>query len=112
MNAEQSEQASTIPVIESYVSICSSIKDQHADVREWLAYHRAVGVDKFYLVDTGSAIPMRSAMEDYIAAGIVDFSYDNNIPAAPGTHGPQLTVYERCLAKAKTKCVSLMFIAG
>jgi hypothetical protein len=40
------------------VAICVCIRDQHVDVREWLAYHRALGVSKFYVWDTGSSPPL------------------------------------------------------
>lgn len=40
------------------VAICVCIRDQHVDVREWLAYHHALGVSKFYIWDTGSNPPL------------------------------------------------------
>ena len=87
----------------AYATICALIKDQHADVREWVAYHLAVGVDKIYLIDTGSQVSTATVLQDYIAAGLVDFSYDAHIPASPGTHGPQLTAYSRCLEKGRQR---------
>lgn len=89
----------------AYVTVCSAVKDQHADVREWLAYHRAVGVDRFYLVDTGSASSMSHEVADYIGAGVVDFTYNASLVPTPGTHGPQLAAYELCLAKARARRV-------
>lgn len=82
---------------DAYVAICAAVKDQHPDVREWIFYHRAVGINKFYLTDTGSQPPMQSVLEDHIQSGLVEYTYDTKVPPRKGTHGPQVTIYERCL---------------
>lgn len=81
----------------AYLAICTAIKDQHLDIREWIFYHRAIGVQRFYLVDTGSTPPMQATLQDYIDIGLVHYTHDNAIPWRPGTHGPQITIYENCI---------------
>ncbi|KAL6770892.1 hypothetical protein ACKKBF_B33120 [Auxenochlorella protothecoides x Auxenochlorella symbiontica] len=87
----------------AYATICAAMKDQHTDVRGWVAYHRAIGVGKFYLVDTGSGESMQSVLQDHIDSGLVDFTYDSGILPTRGTHGPQLGVYQQCIAKASKR---------
>jgi hypothetical protein len=81
------------------VAICVAIKDQAVDVREWVYYHRAIGVDKFYIWDTGSKPPLLNAVKDFVHEGLVHYEYDDKVPPKPGTHGPQVALYDRCLER-------------
>jgi hypothetical protein len=47
---------------------------------------------------------MQSVLEDYINAGLVEYTYDRQVPPREGTHGPQVTIYERCLAEHGHRC--------
>jgi hypothetical protein len=37
------------------VALCLTVKDHHWDIVEWLDWHLAIGVDKIYVFDMGSA---------------------------------------------------------
>jgi hypothetical protein len=37
------------PFPPSYFAICTVVKDQHADLREWLYYHHWLGAETIYL---------------------------------------------------------------
>lgn len=39
-----------------------------------------------------------------LPTGLVEYDWDTHIPHRQGTHGPQVTVYERCLAKHGHRC--------
>ena len=122
---------------EGYLAICAAIKDQHLDVREWVAYHHmigeswgsgrmlvgfwaavplmrtdcagpspgqhtqwnttaakeaapemapycagptAAGVQRFYIVDPGSSPPLRDALADFIASGLVAYTWQVHHP--------------------------------
>lgn len=39
-----------------YVAICAIVKNQHSDIREWLEYHRWLGVGKVYVYDNNSTV--------------------------------------------------------
>lgn len=41
---------------DGYVAICAIVKDQGRDVREWLEYHRWLGVGKVYVYDNNSTV--------------------------------------------------------
>lgn len=45
------------------------MKDEHLDIREWLAYHQAIGIDKVYLFDNGSKPPLIHTILDYVNSG-------------------------------------------
>jgi hypothetical protein len=41
---------------EGYVAICAIVKNQHQDLREWLEYHKWLGVGKVYVYDNNSTV--------------------------------------------------------
>ena len=51
------------------------MRDQHADIREWLHYHSALGVSKFYVFDNNSSSPMLSQLEDFVIGGVVEYHF-------------------------------------
>lgn len=54
------------------LSISVIAKNEHLYLEEWVNYHRAVGVEHFYIYDNESAIPITQTLSKYIAAGCVD----------------------------------------
>lgn len=57
------------------VAICAVVKDQHRDIREWIEYHRWIGVSKIYLYDNNSTVPLATTVPDYLHSGLVEYSY-------------------------------------
>ncbi|BGP43531.1 hypothetical protein JCM10449v2_007566 [Rhodotorula kratochvilovae] len=53
------------------IAICASIKNEARFITEWLLYNRAVGVDRFYLYDTGSTDNTLEVLQPWIASGAV-----------------------------------------
>lgn len=41
---------------DGYMAICAIVKNQHKDIREWLEYHRWLGVQKVYIYDNNSTV--------------------------------------------------------
>ena len=56
-------------------AVCLVVRDQHADIREWLQYHSALGVSKFYVFDNNSSSPMLSLLEDFVTGGVVEYHF-------------------------------------
>ena len=52
----------------NYVAMCLAVKDQHADIREWLEHHMRLGVGKFYIYDNNSSRPMLPEFFDLVGA--------------------------------------------
>jgi hypothetical protein len=50
------EQASPDEFPDGYAAICAIVKNQHRDIREWLEYHRWLGVSKVYVYDNNSTV--------------------------------------------------------
>lgn len=53
----------------AYLAVCLVVKDQSEDLREWLDYHRRLGVGKFYIFDDNSSVLAATVMEDLIVSG-------------------------------------------
>ncbi len=55
------------------LSICGIFRNEARYLKEWIEYHRLVGVDHFYLYNNKSIDYYKRALEPYIQAGIVTF---------------------------------------
>ncbi len=53
------------------LSVSVIAKDETPFLEEWVSFHRAVGVDHFYIYDNGSAIPIKDTLTKYIQKHIV-----------------------------------------
>jgi hypothetical protein len=60
---------------DGYVAICAVVKDQARDLREWVEYHRYVGVRKIYVYDNNSTVPLAASVADHLRDGAVEYSY-------------------------------------
>ena len=56
-----------------YLSVACCARNEGPYLREWLEYHRLVGVEHFYFYDNGSTDDTRALLEPYIRAGVVDY---------------------------------------
>ena len=54
---------------QAYLAMCLGVKDQNEDLREWIEYHRSIGVGKFYVFDDNSTVPAATALPDLIQEG-------------------------------------------
>lgn len=49
--------------MQGYLALCLAVKDQTADMPEWLDWHAKSGVARFYIFDMASAVPMNSSLQ-------------------------------------------------
>lgn len=70
-----------------YVSILATIKNEAPYIKEWIEYHRMIGVDRFYIYDNDSTDNIKEVLKDYIKSGIVIYNFFGGI-------GKQLDIYE------------------
>ena len=75
-----------------YLSVVVIAKNEGPYFKEWLDWHIAHGVEKFYVYDNESTDETREVLEPYIKKGIVDYTY------FPG-YRKQLAAYDDCLKK-------------
>jgi hypothetical protein len=57
------------------VSICCIFQDEGRFLKEWIDYHRLIGVQHFYMYDNESTDDSRAILEPYINAGIIDYIF-------------------------------------
>lgn len=75
-----------------YLAVCAIAKNEGTYFKEWIEWHRSMGVEKFYIYDNESTDGTRQVLEPYIASGLVEYRY------FPGYHC-QLAAYDDCLEK-------------
>jgi hypothetical protein len=51
------------------------IKNEESYIKEWLEYHKLVGVDKFIIYDNNSTDNTKNILQAYIDSGIVDYIF-------------------------------------
>jgi len=52
-------------------SVCAFFKDEEKYIREWVEYHKLIGVEHFYLYDNGSRDFSRGILDPYVKEGLV-----------------------------------------
>ncbi len=72
-----------------YLTVCAIAKNEGSYFKEWIEYHRRLGVEKFYIYDNESTDNTREVLAPYIASGIVDYLL------FPGQK-KQLPAYDHC----------------
>lgn len=55
------------------LGIAAIMKNEAPYIREWIEYHRLVGVEKFYLYDNESTDNTKEVLEPYIQSGVVEY---------------------------------------
>jgi len=54
-----------------YLAVCTIFRDEAAYLAEWVAFHRAVGVERFFLYDNGSVDAPERVLAPHLADGSV-----------------------------------------
>lgn len=76
-----------------YLSILATVKNEAQYLKEWIEYHRMIGVDRFYIYDNDSTDNIKDVLAKYIDEGIV--VYNNNFKG----YGKQVSIYEDGLTR-------------
>ena len=58
-----------------YLSIVCIAKNEAPYIKEWIEYHKLVGVERFYFYDNASTDNTREVLEPYIKDGTVVYNY-------------------------------------
>lgn len=83
----------------SYLALCCVAKDE-PDIREWVEYHHAMGVGKFYIFDNNSSTPLLYAIQDYVASGLIEYSIFTHLSfpdMLKEHHTGQLYIFDKCI---------------
>ena len=76
----------------NYLAVCAIYRDEASYMKEWIEFHRLVGVERFYLYDNRSADDHREVLAPYAERGEV-MIYD--WPMEQG----QVAAYNDCVAR-------------
>jgi hypothetical protein len=75
-----------------YLAICAVYKNEAANLREWIEFHRLVGVERFFLYDNDSTDDHHDALAPYLSDGSVTLT---GWPFEAG----QMAAYDDCLRR-------------
>jgi hypothetical protein len=73
----------------AYLSVCAIYRDEAPYLREWVAFHRLVGVERFYLYNNRSSDDHLEALAPYLEDGTVELCDWRLYPG-------QVAAYEHC----------------
>lgn len=85
------------------LAVCAIAKNEGAYFREWIDWHLAQGVQKFFIYDNESTDTTAEILQEYIRRGVVEYHY------WPG-HRQQLAAYDDCLARHRYDTQWIAFI--
>ncbi|MDR2708456.1 MAG: glycosyltransferase family 92 protein [Elusimicrobiota bacterium] len=86
---------------ENYLSVLACAKNEGPYLKEWIAYHKMLGVEKFYIFDNDSSDNTFEILQPYINSGLAvyeKFSYTGDIWPQP-----QRDIYTKAVKKYKNK---------
>ena len=86
-----------------YLAVCAIYRDEGPYLREWVEFHRLVGVEKFFLYDNRSTDDHHEQLAPYVASGEVEA---RAWPDDPG----QITAYAHCLETRRDEARWIAFI--
>ena len=87
----------------AYLSICAVYRNEAPYLREWVAFHRVVGVERFFLYNNRSDDDHRAALAPYIEDGTVVLQDWDDWPA-------QMQTYDDCLKRHRDESRWIGFI--
>ncbi|MBP3687596.1 MAG: glycosyltransferase family 92 protein [Alphaproteobacteria bacterium] len=86
-----------------FLSVAAIMKNEKPYLKEWLEYHRLVGVEHFYLCDNDSTDNTREYLTPYINSGLITYIEMSG-------KNKQLTCYEKVVSEYKDQTTWLAFI--
>ncbi len=86
-----------------HISLCIMFKDEKPYLREWIEYHRMMGVDHFYMYDNNSSDGFEAVTDPYEREGVV------TLVRWPQEHS-QVACYEDCIKNFQSESDWIGFI--
>ena len=103
LRADESRRETTNVKYPYKLAVCAIMKNEASYLREWIEYHKLVGVDKFFLYDNDSTDDTYDILRPYIDCGVVEYVRQ------PGER-QQLPAYNDCIARHKMDARWIAFI--
>jgi hypothetical protein len=86
-----------------YLSICAIYRWEGPYLREWVAFHKVMGVERFFLYDNLSDDEHREALAPYVEEGTVELTDWPMFPA-------QVQAYDDCIARHREDSRWIAFV--
>lgn len=80
-----------------YLSVCGFFRNEGLYLKEWIEYHRLIGVDHFYLYNDISKDNYQEILAPYIEEGIVELFHTNPNPKRRSHVQDQTKAYNECI---------------
>jgi hypothetical protein len=87
----------------TYLAVCAIYRDEGPYLREWVEFHRLVGVERFYLYDNSSTDDHAEILRPYVEEGLVELT-------PWPIHPAQIQAYEHCLLRHRSEARWIAFI--
>lgn len=88
---------------ETRLAVCAIAKNEEESFKEWIDWHRSIGVEKFYIYDNESTDSTKDVLRPYIEEGVVEYHY------FPGVK-KQLEAYDDCFSRHRLGTRWIAFI--
>src|SRR5687768_8239314 len=95
---------------QAYLSVCTVYKDDAPYLREWIEFHRAVGVERFFLYSHASTDDHREALAPYIEDGVVTLQEWPGVASVRGVSNVQTDIFNHCLEQHRAESRWMAFI--
>ena len=89
---------------QAYAAICAVYLNEAPYLREWIEFHRLMGVERFFLYDNGSTDDHLEALAPYLERGVV---IRHEWPSSPPNQGE---IYSDCLRRHRADARWIAFI--
>jgi hypothetical protein len=84
----------------AYLSLCSLYRDHAEYLREWIEFHRLVGVERFFLYDNESTDDHEAVLAPYVERGIVEVRHWETPPSVErGVPWSIIGAFNDCIAR-------------
>jgi hypothetical protein len=98
-------------IVHSYeydLCVCAIFRDEAPYLKEWIEFHKLVGVQKFYLINHFSTDNFEEVLKPYVDNGEVELSYSYDLN--PNFNITQITEYEiiRKKCEGNTKWLAIL----
>jgi hypothetical protein len=91
---------------ENELSAVLMLKNEAPYMKEWIEYHKLVGVEKFYIYDNESSDNLKEVLRPYIDNGMVVYFY----VVTTGIFKPQLKIFNDAIKKFRNKSKWMAFL--
>jgi glycosyltransferase involved in cell wall biosynthesis len=88
------------------IGIAAIVKNEGPYIVEWVAYHRSIGVDRFFIANNNSTDETTDILVQLSECGIVDHIWFPHVP----DHPPQLPAYGQIISRHAKDVDWLLFI--